>query len=545
MKTIYSVLIFLLFSNHLYAQMDSINVAAQIIGLDFTKDEIQLMKGGIKEHLGYYESMRKLEIPNALPFSLMFTFPVNQNKIAKTQHPIDWGLEKKVAMPKNLNDLAFYSISELASLIQKRKITSLELTKFFLDRLRKYGDTLECVITLTDSIALSQAEKADREMASGNYKGLLHGIPYGVKDLLVVDGYKTTFGATPYQTQMLEGTATVVKKLEEAGAVLIAKLTLGALAWGDVWYGGTTRNPWNLEEGSSGSSAGPASATAAGLVPFAIGSETWGSIVSPATRCGNTGLRPSYGRVSKNGAMALSWSMDKLGPICKTAKDCAIVFEVIRGEDGIDLQVQNQPFNYKYPLAIDKLKIGYLVDEFDRKEGSNHLNDSMSLALLRESGIELIPKYLPNRFNPEIISFILSAEAATAFDDLTRTGKDDLLVRQIENAWPNVFRQARLIPAVEYIQANRLRYQLVIDFNEMMSDIDVLVAPSFDGDQLLMTNLTGHPCVVLPNGSYANENPGSLTLLGNHFDEATILAFAQYLQSITSYEEEHPEMFMN
>ncbi len=535
----------LLFILQGYGQTDTVNIAASMLGLQFTQEEINLMKPGLKDQLESYESIRKLKLGNEVPFSLMFTFPVNQGKIAKQQQPIDWGLEKKVIMPKNINDLAFYSISELAVLIQRRKITSLELTEFFIDRLRRFGDTLECVITITDSLAIDQARKADREIASGNYRGLLHGIPYGVKDLLFVDGYKTTFGAKPYEDQMLEGTATVVKNLEEAGAVVVAKLSLGALAWGDVWYDGTTRNPWNLEEGSSGSSAGPSSATAAGLVPFAIGSETWGSIVSPSTRCGNTGLRPSYGSVSKAGAMALSWSMDKLGPICKSAKDCAIVFEAIRGEDGIDLQVQDHPFNYRYPVDYTKLKVGYLSEEFARQDGYNHQNDSATLALLQIQGIELIPKSLPNKFDPEIISFILSAEAAAAFDDLTLSGKDDLLVRQIENAWPNVFRQARMIPAVEYIQANRLRYLMVQDFNEMMADIDVLIVPSFEGNQLLMTNLTGHPSVVLPNGSYAGENPGTICLIGNHFDEATILSFAQYLQSITSFEEEHPKMFMN
>ncbi|MFY0598531.1 MAG: amidase [Cyclobacteriaceae bacterium] len=527
-----------------FAQDNSLKEAGEIIGIDYTEEEIELMTNGVEEQLKNYQSIRSMNLANDVPFSMMFTFPMNESRIPGEQQPIEWNIDKGIKKPKNLNELAFYSISELAALIQKRKISSLELTQLFLDRLDKYSDTLECVITITDSMALAQAKRADNEIADGNYKGLLHGIPYGVKDLLAVEGYKTTFGAKPYENQVLKETATVVKKLEEAGAVLVAKLTLGALAWGDVWYGGKTRNPWNLEEGSSGSSAGPSSATAAGLVPFAIGSETWGSIVSPSTRCGNTGLRPTYGRVSKSGAMTLSWSMDKLGPICKYAEDCAIVLESIRGEDGMDLQVQNRPFNYQYPLDFTNLKVGYLTDEFADQESNNFKNDSTTLALLKEKGIELIPKSLPNKFEPSIISFILSAEAAAAFDELTISAKDDMMVRQIENAWPNVFRQARLIPAVEYIQANRLRYQLVIDFNKMMEDIDVLVAPSFVGHQLLMTNLTGHPCVVLPNGSYADGNPGSIVLLGNHFDEANILAFAKYLQEMTPYEEEHPSMFL-
>lgn len=540
-----TILIFLLSTSvFTYGQEINIQESAKTIGLDFTQEEIDLMADGIEEQLDYYQSIRSQNLTNDIPYSMMFTFPVNEGYIPDKEEPIDWNFDKRVKKPRNFNDLAFYTISDLAVLIQERKITSLELTSLFLDRLKKFGDTLECVITITDSMALAQAKRADMEISKGNYKGPLHGIPYGVKDLLAVEGYKTTFGAKPFQDQVLEETATVVNKLEEAGAVLIAKLTLGALAWGDVWYGGKTRNPWNLEEGSSGSSAGPSSATAAGLVPFAIGSETWGSIVSPSTRCGNTGLRPTYGRVSKTGAMALSWSMDKLGPICKSAEDCAIVFDVIRGEDGLDLQVQDKPFNYNYPLDLSKIRVGYLTNEFAEKESSNYTNDSVTLLLLKEKGLELIPKTLPDHFDASIISFILSAEAAAAFDGLTLSGDDDLLVSQIANAWPNVFRQARLIPAVEYIQANRLRYQLVVALNKMMDDIDVLIAPSFEGDQLLMTNLTGHPCVVLPNGSYANGTSGSITLVGNHFDEASILAFAQYLQSVTPFDKEHPSMFL-
>ena len=379
------------------------------------------------------------------------------------------------------------------------------------------------------------------ELKKGIYRGPLHGIPYGAKDLLAVAGYKTTWGAMAYKDQQLEYTATVINKLEKAGAVLVAKLTLGALAWGDVWYGGQTKNPWNPKKGSSGSSAGPTSATVAGLVPFAIGSETLGSIVSPANRCGATGLRPTFGRVSKQGAMALSWSMDKLGPICRNAIDCALVLEAIRGEDGLDNSVRDFPFNYDYKKDIMKLRIGILKDEF-KSDGSNHQNDSIMIELLKNKGIELVEKQLPSDVPVRALSFILTAEAGAAFDELTPSNRDTLLVRQIKNAWPNVFRASRLIPAVEYIQANRLRHQLTLKFNAMMKDIDVLITPSF-GRQLLMTNLTGHPCVVLPNGSYAGDNPGTITLLGNHFDEASILMFARYIQELTPFEEEFPPLF--
>lgn len=525
------------------AQVDSVAQGAKLFGLSFTQPELDSMRDGLGEQLGYYQAIRKQTIGPEVPYSMMFTFPVNESRVAISQQKQIWALPKQVKLPKNRDELAFFTVAQLSVLIKTRQITSVELTQFFLDRLKKYGDTLQCVITLTESLALEQAVRADRELAAGKYRGPLHGIPYGAKDLLAVAGYPTTWGATPYRDQQFDYTATCVKKLEEAGAVLIAKLSLGALAWGDVWFGGVTKNPWNLQEGSSGSSAGSASATAAGLVPFAIGSETWGSIVSPSTRCGTSGLRPTYGRVSKAGAMPLSWSMDKLGPICRSAEDLALVFDAIRGADPLDLQTVDKPFNYTYPVDFKKLRVGYLVEELGRADGYNHTNDSLTLALLRSKGLSLIEKKLPSAFESEILSFILSAEAAAAFDDLTRSGKDDHLVRQIKNAWPNVFRTARFIPAVEYIQASRLRYQLVQDFNNMMADIDVLISQSFEGDQLLMTNLSGHPCVVIPNGSYAGGTPGSITLVGNHFDEAAILALARYLQSLTPFEDEHPELF--
>ena len=414
------------------------------------------------------------------------------------------------------------------------------MTQFFLNRLEKYSDTLQCTITITDSLALSQAQRADIEIKQGIYRGPLHGIPYGVKDLLNVAGYKTTWGATPFKSQVFSKNAEIINRLEAAGAVLVAKLTLGSLAWGDVWYGGKTRNPWDLKQGSSGSSAGSASATVAGLVPFAIGSETLGSIVSPSARCGATGLRPTFGRISKDGAMALSWTMDKLGPICRNALDCALVFEAVRGTDGKDLSVRDAPFNYHYDNDIKNLRIGVLTD--DENPDFYSENDQNTLLLLKSKGYDLVEKTLPENIPVKDLSFILQAEAAAAFNFLTQSNQDDLMVRQIDNAWPNVFRAAQLIPAVAYIQANRLRYELTLQFNELMSNIDVLIVPSFS-NQLLITNLTGHPCMVIPNGSYADENPGSITLLGNHFDEASILSLARFLQEITPYNKEYPDLF--
>lgn len=544
MKKHFFVVVFFSICVSVFAQTkDSISVALNLIDLSFDSSEIDSLSSSIGELVGDYRQIREQSIPNDLAFSLVFTPPINESILPDTQQLLPWDFPDGVNLPSDLNELAFYPVYKLSSLIKQRKISSVRLTELFLNRLRKHGDTLECVITITDSLALAQARRADAELAKGIYRGPLHGIPYGAKDLLAVEGYKTTWGAFPYKDQVLNESATVVKKLEEAGAVLVAKLTLGALAWGDVWYGGITKNPWNLKQGSSGSSAGSASATVAGLVPFAIGSETWGSIVSPSTRCGATGLRPTFGRVSKHGAMALSWSMDKLGPICRNATDCALVLETIRGQDGLDLSVKDYPFNYDFKAGVKELRVGILTNEFS-SQGFNHRNDSILLELIKSKGIKFVEKKLPKDIPVQALSFILSAEASAAFDELTRSNRDTLLVRQIKNAWPNVFRSARLIPAVEYIQANRLRHKLTLKFNEMMQDIDVLIAPSFS-DQLLMTNLTGHPCVVLPNGSYEKGKGGSITLLGNHFDEASILQFARYIQELTPYEEEIPIFFEN
>ena len=415
---------------------------------------------------------------------------------------------------------------------------------------------------------LGRELEADAEIRAGRYRGPLHGIPYGAKDLLAVEGTRTTWGAEPYRTQTIDATATVVRKLTDAGAVLVAKLTLGALAWGDVWYGGMTRNPWRPEQGSSGSSAGPASAVSAGLVPFAIGTETWGSIVSPSARCGVTGLRPTFGRVSRAGAMALSWSMDKIGPICRSVEDCAVVFETIRGADGLDQSVYEAPFAYRPDVDLRGLRIGYLTELFGEKDvddadsdgeagdedpraAAGRALDRATLATLRALGAELIP--VGNHDTARVrwigdvpvssLSFVLTAEAAAAFDALTLSDRDELLVRQIRWAWPNVFRASRFIPAVEYIQANRARYLLVQQMSRVMQEIDVYVAPSFGGDNLLLTNLTGHPCVVVPNGFVEPDQPHSISFIGDLFDEATVLAVAKAYQDATDFHRQQPPGF--
>ena len=518
---------------------ENISSAEKIIGLEFTDAERDSMTGDLLDQLKNYENNRMVELPNSVAPSIQFNpIPVGAN-FSTEQQPIEFSDYTYVKMPAVIDDLAFYSIGELAELLRTDKITSVQLTKMYLNRLKKYGPKLECVITLTEERALKQAKKADEEIAAGNYKGKLHGIPFGAKDLLATKDYKTTWGAVPYKDQMINEDATVIKKLEEAGAVLVAKLTMGALAWGDVWFGGKTKNPWDLTKGSSGSSAESASATSAGLVPFAIGTETWGSIVSPSTVCGVTGLRPTYGRVSRTGAMALSWSMDKIGPICRNAEDLAIVFNAIYGPDGIDQTIYNLAFNYSPKVDFKKLKIGYVKNDFDN-DYIFKAADSLTLIKLKELGAELIPIELPYKLINDI-SFILSAEAGAAFDELTRSNKDDLMVRQIRNAWPNVFRAARFIPAVEYINANRIRTLIIQEMAEVMKNLDVYLAPSFS-DNLLLTNLSGHPSVVVPNGFLNEGTPTSITFMGNLFDEGKLIAVAKAYQDATDFHKKHPEL---
>ncbi len=513
--------------------------AEKIFGLTFSEAKRDSMLENLGEQLASYEAIRRVEIPNTVPPSLGFN-PLPVGFVFETSKtPLILSPVTPRPVPRNLEDLAFASVRELGELIRTRKISSEQLTRMYLGRLKQYGPKLECVVSLTEDLALEQARRADREIAAGKYRGPLHGIPYGAKDLLATKKYRTTWGATPFKDQVIDEDATVIRKLEEAGAVLVAKLTLGALAWGDVWYGGMTRNPWNYEQGSSGSSAGSASATAAGLVAFAIGSETWGSIVSPSTRCGTTGLRPTYGRVSRTGAMALSWSMDKLGPICRTVEDCAIVFNALMGTDGKDQTVVDAPFNYRPDVDLKKLRIGFLKTEFDSARSNKPQNDSV-LAVLKMLGADLIPLELPSRYPIRELSFILSAEAGAAFDDVTRSGKDNQMVRQIKNAWPNTFRSSRFIPAVEYIQANRVRYLVIQDMAVLMNDIDVYVAPSFGGDNLLRTNLTGHPCVVLPNGFTGEGTPTSISFIGKLYGEATLLAVAKKYQDATDFHLKYP-----
>lgn len=517
-----------------------IESAEKISGLRFTEKERKMMLQGLRRNLDNYEEMRGILLENHIPPAIQFNPVLPGMSLSKESIPISISTDPTIQVPEEFEDIAFYPVTALAQLIRSRKITSVELTNLYLDRLKKYGPQLECVITLTEELALEQAKKADEEIATGHYRGPLHGIPWGAKDLLATKGIRTTWGAMPYKDQIIDEDATVVKRLEEAGAVLLAKLTMGALAMGDVWYGGKTKNPWNLEQGSSGSSAGSAAATSAGLVAFAIGTETLGSIVSPSTRCGVTGLRPSYGRISRYGAMALSWSMDKIGPICRTVEDCALVFHAIHGPDGKDLTIVDVPFAWDPSSDLRSIRVGYLKKAFEQKSRTKE-NDQAALEALRSLDIELIPFELPE-FPARAISLILSAEAAAAFDELTRSGKDDLLVRQGRGAWPNSFRQARFIPAVEYIQANRLRTLLMQKMAEVMREVDVFITPTYGGNNLVITNLTGHPAVVLPNGFDDKGNPTSISFIGDLFEEGKALRVAKAYQDTTGFHLKHPKL---
>ncbi len=538
------IILFLTATSFIFSQSitkENIENAEKIIDLQFNDAERDSMLGFLEEQKGNFNKIRNVQLNNSVMPSLLFNPIPIDFVFPKEEKSLKFSDYSDTKLPSDKNELAFYTIGQLAELVRTKQISSTELTKFFLDRLKKFDPVLHCVISFTEERAYRQAKIADEEIAAGKYRGLLHGIPFGVKDLLATKDYKTTWGAMPYKDQIIDEDATVIKKLEEAGAVLIAKLTMGALAWGDVWFGGKTRNPWDTSQGSSGSSAGSAASVSAGLVPFAIGTETYGSIVSPSTVCGTTGLRPTYGRVSRTGAMALSWSMDKIGPICRSAEDLAIVFSAITGLDKSDQTLYDVPFNYQTDINLKGMKIGYLKKDFD-KQYDFHSNDSLTLLKIKELGAELVPIELPD-YPVNDLAIMLSAEAGAAFDELTRSNKDDLLVRQIKNAWPNSFRASRFIPAVEYINASRVRTLLIQEMQKLMSTIDLYVAPSWEGDNNLLTNLTGHPCVVLPNGFSNKGTPTSITFIGQLFDEGKLIAFAKLYQDATDFHKQHPEMF--
>ena len=520
-----------------------ITAASKLIDITLTPAEKDSMRGSLRQRQVTYQRMHQHDLNNSqtLPYTfnpapIGFAVPVRQEALK-------WDLPKNLSLPADKNALAFYSLPELASLLKNKKISSVALTEFFIDRLKKWGDSLHCIINLTEDIAMQQARQADEDLKKGIYRSPLQGIPYGLKDLFAVKGTKTTWGGTPFQNQVVEEDAFVYTQLKKAGAVLCVKLSLGALAMGDLWYGGRTRNPWDLRTGSSGSSAGSAASTAAGLLPFAIGTETQGSIVSPSNVCGTTGLRPTFGSVSRSGAMVLSWSMDKIGPICRSAEDAALVFSLIKGSDGKDECAVDHAFNYG-KADFKKLRIAYATNYF--RTIPSGAPQWQVLEQLKKMGAQVQEVVFPDSvmypFN--MADIILNSESGAAFDAFSRSRLDDELTGQNRYDWPNSFRAARFIPAVEYINANRHRYALITAMNDFMKNYDVLIVPTFAGSQLSITNLTGHPVVCLPVGFTQAGLPVSISFLGNLYDEASILSVAKAYQDATGFNKKHPEKFL-
>lgn len=555
--------------------------AAAVAGLRFSDAQIEMMLSDLNNRLNAYRQIWALKMANSVQPAIVFDPVVSTDTKFETQRRSPrLGRIAPPDTPKNIEDVAFYTVRQLGELLRAKRISATNLTQMYLDRLKRYDPVLHFVVTLTTERAMEQARAADRDIAAGRYKGPLHGIPWGAKDLLAVKGYPTTWGAAGFEQQTIDDDATVVKRLDAAGAILVAKLTLGALAQGDVWFGGVTRNPWKVTQGSSGSSAGPGSATAAGCVAFGIGSETLGSISSPSTRNGVTGLRPTFGFVPRTGAMALSWTMDKLGPMARAVEDCAVVMSAIYGADGLDRSaLHNAAFNWDAMLDVKSLRVGYIKADFEGDAASrdhdafirrvtaaikrNDASVSDEEAAKRAEtqwqnnqeqrkfdqavldtytdklGVKLIPVELP-KLPANAMRFLLTAEAAAAFDALTRSGADAKLTAQTPNDWPNTFRESRFIPAVEYINANRARTLLMQEFAKIFKEVDVVLSPT-NGAQLLDTNLTGHPSVICPDGFRSNDGtPTSITFLGDLFGDAKMLAAAKAWQDATDFHLKHP-----
>jgi Asp-tRNA(Asn)/Glu-tRNA(Gln) amidotransferase A subunit family amidase len=466
-------------------------------------------------------------LPNGLPPALVFDPTLGEPPPANVAVAVEWKPNDKIEKPKDEHELAFFSVAELASLLRMKQVSSVELTKLYLARMEKHDPVLRCVVTKTADLALRQAEAADRERAAGRLRGPLHGIPWGAKDLIAYPGYPTTWGAEPFKNQRLHEKATVAEKLDDAGAVLLAKLSLGALAEGDRWFGGTTRNPWNPEQGSSGSSAGSASATAAGLVGFSIGSETLGSIVSPCRRCGATGLRPTFGRVSRFGCMTLSWSMDKIGPICRSVEDCALVFAAVLGADRRDPSAVDRAFEWPCRRPLKELRVGFFDDGRTR-------TDEKTVETLKSLGVKLVPIQLPRKISAFALTPLLGVEAAAAFDGVVAKREFAGL-----NNWPFTFLRSQFVTAVDYVRANRLRTLLIRQMQETMEKVDLYVG----GADLAIANLTGHPTVVMPNGFVKQgeaEVPTAITFTGSPFGESELLAVADAYQRATGWHRKRP-----
>ncbi len=514
----------------------------KLIGIELNDAQEAMALPNVNRSLESYETLRKIEIPLDTEPAIAF-HPAPPGKVFKGNAVRFKPTKTEAPSFEKIEDLAFATVPQLAQLIRTKAISPVELTKMYIARLKRYGPKLNCVITLTEELALAQATQAEKETRAGRYRGPLHGIPWGAKDLFATKGIRTTWGAEPFRDQVIDYDATVVERLRDAGAILVAKLSMGALAQGAKWFGGVTRNPWQIEEdktGSSGSSAGPAAATAAGLVGFSIGTETLGSIMSPSSKCGVTGLRPTYGRVSRYGAMGLSWTMDKIGPICRGVEDCAVALNAIYGPDSRDITVGEAPFRWNPELPVSQLRVGYLKSEFETGDENRKAVYKAALDALRTTGAKLQEIELP-KLPAQSLRIILTSEAAAAFDDITRNGAVNQLSGQEPFDWPNSFRSARFIPAVEYLRAQRARTLLMQQMDVLMRSWDVFVSPAPGSASLLITNLTGHPAVAVPCG-FINNLPQSIMFTGGIYDEGAPLRLALAFEQATKWHTMHPKV---
>ena len=536
--------------------------ALAVAGVSFSEDEQKALLRSANQSLGRYDELRALKIPNDVAPPFYFSPLTPGMKVDRTREPFRPS-NVSASRPANIEDLAFAPIVQLAALVRTRQVTSLELTTMYLARLHKYNTRLNCVVTFLDDLALQQAKQADAEIASGHYKGPLHGIPWGCKDIIAAKGYRTTWGSGAFKDQVIDEDASVVLMLREAGAVLLAKLASGELAGGDQWWGGQTRNPWRNEEGSYGSSAGPASATAGGLVAFAIGTETGGSILHPASRCGCTGLRPTFGRVSRHGVMALSWTQDRLGPLCRYAEDCALVMSIIARPDDLDLSVSDVPFNWNAHLDLKSIRVGYLKECFDEtKDPTTRANNAKTLDQLTALGCSIVPLTVPEW---TIDSSGMGVESAVFFDEFVRTGRYNQMTNPSRAAG---MRSARLVPAVEYLQSQRARAMMMAKLSEATASVEVYLAPAdrsvtgADPDKpgapvggetprgpqgptlrhFNMANIAAYPALSVPNGFNPNGTPGSIIFYGRPFAESKVLALAKAWQDASGFHQKHPSL---
>jgi len=533
---------------------EMLDAAQRIAGLSFTRDEQDRIlarlngDGGPPNPFPGFDVLRAANLGNSAQPAFVFNPVLPGMTLPRERTPLK-RQPLQISLPRTDEDLAFLPLTHLARLVESRQVKPSELTRLYLARLKQHDPKLKCVVNYTDDIALRQAKQADEEIAAGTYRGPLHGIPWGAKDLFAVKGTKTTWGMSPYKDRVIDVDATVYTRLTQAGAILVAKLSTGALAVSAQWFGGVTRNPWNLDQDASGSSAGPGSATAAGLVGFSIGSDTGGSIISPATRNGVSGLRPTFGRVSRYGGMTLAWTQDTVGPICRSAEDCALVFDAIYGPDGKDNSILDVPFNWDAGADVRKLRVGYLRSAFEGAivenprlpraaalERETRKNNEEALRVIRSLGVEVLPFDLPD-VSIEAIDFIRYAETAAAFDDVTRSGVLRLVEEGPEKSQrPNEIRAGYFIPAVEFIQANRLRMRIMEQLHEAMSGLDLFVGSRQD-----LTNRTGHPVISVPNGFFEG-SPTALHLTGKLFGEPEVLLLAHSFQAKTDHHLKHPRL---